>query len=94
MVAETHQRLDKYLWFARIVKTRDLAQALVEAGQVRLNRVRVAKPGHDVAPGDHLTIALHGKVRVLKILALSPRRGPANAAKLLYEEIEAANGPM
>ena len=94
MPEETRQRLDKYLWFARIVKTRDLAQALVEGGQVRLNRAKVIKPGHDVAPGDHLTIALHGKVRVLKILALAPRRGPATVAKLLYEEIDAANGAM
>ena len=86
MPAETRQRIDKWLWFARIVRTRDFAAGLVEMGQIRINRAKVLKPGHDVAIGDVLTIALHGRVRVLKIMGLAGRRGPASAARDLYEE--------
>ena len=81
----SRQRIDKWLWFARIVKTRSLASGLVEAGQVRVNRQRITKPGHPVGPGDILTIALHSGVRVLKILACAERRGPTQAALALYD---------
>jgi ribosome-associated heat shock protein Hsp15 len=84
--AETRQRLDKWLWFARVVKTREAAAALVESGHVRLNRVKVLKPSHDVRPGDVLTITLHSRVRVLRVAGIAPRRGPAAAARLLYRE--------
>ena len=80
------QRLDKWLWFARVVKTRDDAAALVESGHVRINGQKTLKPGHGVKPGDVLTIVLHARVRVLKISALTERRGPAEAARLLYGE--------
>ena len=86
------QRLDKWLWFARLVKTRVLAVRLVEAGDVRVNRLRVAKPGHDVKPGDVLTILLHGHVRVLRIRGLAPRRGASAQAVTLYEDL-AQGGP-
>jgi ribosome-associated heat shock protein Hsp15 len=79
-------RLDKWLWFARVVKTREDAQRLIETGHVRLNRVKVVKPGHTVKPGDVLTIALNARVRVLEITALAPRRGDAASARLLYCE--------
>jgi len=79
------QRIDKWLWFARIVKTRPIASGLVETGQVRVNRHKVTRPGHPVGPGDVLTIALHGRVRVIKVLACAERRGPAPAAQALYE---------
>lgn len=79
------QRIDKWLWFARIVRTRPLASGLVEAGQVRVNRHRITKPGHPVGPGDILTIALHDRVRVFKILACAERRGSAKAAQALYD---------
>lgn len=90
MPAETRQRLDKWLWFARIVKTRPLAQGLVTAGHVRINRNRVVKPGHDVAVGDVLTIGLHSRVRVLRIVACGQRRGPAPEAQRLYEDLSAS----
>ena len=80
------QRIDKWLWFARIVKTRESAAALVSAGHVRLNRARLAKPSHDVRPGDVLTIVLNARVRVLRVLALAERRGAATAARSLYSE--------
>lgn len=80
------QRLDKWLWFARVVKTREAASRLVEAGHVRLNGQKLLKPGHAVKPGDVLTIVLNARVRVLHVEALAERRGPAEAARLLYRE--------
>ncbi len=68
------------------MKTRVLAAALVEAGHVRLNRVKVLKPGHAVGPGDVLTIALNARVRVLKVAACAARRGSAAEAQRLYSE--------
>jgi ribosome-associated heat shock protein Hsp15 len=82
------QRLDKWLWFARILKTRTLAAQLIEGGKVRVNRVRVVKPSHSVQQGDVLTIALRGHVLVLRILAGGTRRGPPPEARLLYEPVD------
>jgi ribosome-associated heat shock protein Hsp15 len=73
-----------------VVKTRSLAQSLVAAGQVRLNRVKLAKPAHDVALGDVLTVAVAGHVRVLKVTGFAERRGAAPMARLLYEELDPA----
>ena len=68
---ESRQRLDKWLWFARIVKTREDSQSLIEAGHVRINRAKVTKPGHGVKPGDVLTIVLNARVRVLRVEAFA-----------------------
>ena len=84
--APGRQRLDKWLWFARVVKTREAAASLVEGGHVRLNGQKTLKPGHGVKPGDVLTIALNSRVRVLHVEGLAERRGPAEAARLLYRE--------
>jgi ribosome-associated heat shock protein Hsp15 len=81
------QRLDKFLWHARVVKARTSAAELVESGYVRINGVRETSPGHAVKPGDVLTIALDRTVRVLRVVAFSERRGDANAARVLYEEL-------
>ncbi len=81
------QRLDKYLWFARVTKTRTLAAKLVSSGQVRINAERVTSPSKAVAPGDVLTITLERAIRVLKVLQPGSRRGPYEEARLLYEEI-------
>jgi ribosome-associated heat shock protein Hsp15 len=81
------QRLDKWLWYCRVVKTRSLAARLVSEGKVRLNRVRVDKPRQAVKPGDVLTVAVHERVRVLKVVAPGVRRGPAVEARALFEEI-------
>ena len=83
------QRLDKFIWFARLVKTRNLAARLVEAGQVRVNGRRTTAPAKAVAVGDVLTIALEREVRVMKVLALGDRRGPYMEASCLYEDIGA-----
>jgi ribosome-associated heat shock protein Hsp15 len=81
------QRLDKWLWFARIVKSRTLAAQVIVQGKVRINRVRVAKASQSVRPGDVLTIALRGRVQVLKVIAEGLRRGPPSEARRLYEDL-------
>ncbi|MFZ5672944.1 MAG: RNA-binding S4 domain-containing protein [Pseudomonadota bacterium] len=83
----SRQRIDKWLWFARMAKTRTLAAAIVSQGQVRLNKVKVAKPAQEVAPGDIITLAAHGRVRVIRVLAIGARRGPASEARTLYEDM-------
>lgn len=81
------QRLDKWLWHARVVKARTSAAALVEAGHVRINGVREKAPGHSVKVGDVLTIRLDYGVRILKVVAFSERRGDASSARVLYDEL-------
>ncbi|HLZ03059.1 MAG TPA: S4 domain-containing protein [Bradyrhizobium sp.] len=81
------QRLDKFLWHARVVKARSSAAQLVARGYVRINGVRETSPGHAVKIGDVLTIALDRAVRVLKVVGFSERRGDADAARVLYEEL-------
>ncbi|HEX8640451.1 MAG TPA: RNA-binding S4 domain-containing protein [Allosphingosinicella sp.] len=85
-------RLDKFLWFARIVKTRSAAQALAEQGRIRIAG-RVADRAHaPVRAGDVLTFAQRGQVRVLRIEALPARRGPPAEARLLYSELTSEAG--
>ena len=81
-------RLDKFLWFARIVKTRALAQAMAEDGRLRLNGRLVDKAHATVRAGDVLGFARHGTVRVLRIDALPVRRGPVPEARSLYTELD------
>lgn len=83
---DTRQRVDKWLWHARVVRTRTLAQKLAESGHVRLNGVRIAASSQPVRVGDVLTIALEERVRVLEVRALAERRGSAIAAAALYED--------
>ena len=80
-------RLDKFLWFARFVKTRDAAQALAEEGRLRLGGRIVDRAHAAVRVGDVLSFALHGKVRVIRVEALPARRGPAAEARTLYSEV-------
>lgn len=82
------QRLDKWLWHARVVKARTSAAELVESGHVRINGVREKSPGHAVKEGDVVTIALDRAVRVLKVTGFSERRGDATAARVLYEDLQ------
>jgi ribosome-associated heat shock protein Hsp15 len=78
-------RIDKWLFHARFYRTRAMAQAAASAGKVRLNGVRVKKPGHLLRPGDILTLGRGGEIVALKVLALAERRGPAPEAQRLYE---------
>jgi ribosome-associated heat shock protein Hsp15 len=82
------QRLDKWLWHARVVKARTSAAGLIEAGHVRINGVREKAPGHAVKAGDVLTIGLDRTVRILKVIGFSERRGDASAARVLYEDLQ------
>jgi len=81
------QRLDKWLWFARVVKSRTLAAELVVLGKVRVNRVRAVKASQTLRPGDVVTLVLAGRVLILKVLAPGVRRGPATEARRLYQPI-------
>ena len=81
------QRLDKWLWHARVVRARASAAALVEAGHVRINGTREKSPGHAVKAGDVITVGLDRTVRVLKVAGFSERRGDASAASMLYEDL-------
>ena len=81
------QRLDKWLWFARVVKTRTLAAKLVSEGHVRINAQKVDAPAKQVSADDVLTISLERQVRILKVLAPGERRGPYEEARLLYEDL-------
>ena len=82
------QRLDKWLWHARVVKARTSAAALIEAGHVRINGVREKAPGHAVKAGDVLTVGLERGVRILKVIGFSERRGDAAAARVLYVDLQ------
>jgi len=86
-------RLDKWLWQARFFKTRSLAAAIASKGKVRINRMLVTKSHYKVRPGDVLTFAQGHEIRVVRILALGERRGPAVEAKTLYEEVNEASAP-
>jgi ribosome-associated heat shock protein Hsp15 len=87
MVAEGRQRIDKWLFFSRAVKSRSLAAKLVVAGRVRINRDKAAQASDLVRLGDVLTITLERRIFVWKVLGTGSRRGPAEEARLLYEDI-------
>ena len=72
-----------------MVKTRSLAQGLVEAGHVRLNRVKIAKSSHEVAAGDVVTVMAHGHLRVLEVAGFAERRGSAPDAQRLFRDLTA-----
>ena len=82
------QRLDKWLWHARVVKARSSAAALVEAGHVRINGVREKSPGHGIKAGDVLTIGLDHSVRILKVVGFAERRGDAASGRVLYDDLQ------
>lgn len=81
------QRIDKFLWFARFYKSRTLAAAMVSEGRVRVNGARCEKPSANVKLGDVLTFAAGARIKVIKVVAIGERRGPATEARLLYEDL-------
>jgi len=81
------QRVDKWLWHARMVRTRSDAAALTEAGYVRLNGKRITAPSHQVQIGDVVTLALDRSVKVIRVDCVCERRGPAAAARSLYSDM-------
>jgi ribosome-associated heat shock protein Hsp15 len=86
-LSDDRQRIDKWLWHARVVRTRSAAAALAVSGHVRVNGVRVVAPAKLVRAGDVVTIALDARVRVLKVTGFAPRRGAAEAGRALYEDL-------
>jgi ribosome-associated heat shock protein Hsp15 len=84
------QRIDKWLWHARVVRTRSAAAALADAGHVRLNGQRIDAPSRAVRAGDVVTIALDRAVRVLKVVGFAERRGSADTARVLFEDLSPA----
>jgi ribosome-associated heat shock protein Hsp15 len=81
------QRIDKWLWHARVVRTRSAAAALAASGHVRLNSQRIDAASRTVRLGDVVTIALDRTMRVLKVNGFAERRGSADAARTLYEDL-------
>lgn len=81
------QRIDKWLWHARMLRTRSDASAFVEAGHARINGARTKAPGHPVRNGDVITLALDRSVRVVEVSGFAERRGDAQAARVLYRDL-------
>jgi ribosome-associated heat shock protein Hsp15 len=80
-------RVDRFLFFIRLVKSRTLAQGLIETGHVRVDGRRVEKSSEEVRVGSILAFPLHERVRILRVLCLPERRGPATEARACYEEL-------
>ncbi|MGZ5850620.1 MAG: RNA-binding S4 domain-containing protein [Methyloceanibacter sp.] len=87
------QRLDKWLWCARVVKTRSAAFRLIADGKVRINGVRALKASRLVHAGDVVTAMSVGQLSVLRVIAIAERRGPATAALSLYEDLTPREAP-
>lgn len=87
------QRVDKWLWNARFFKTRTLAARHCSAGRIRVNRGRVTKPSFTIRPGDILTFPQAHAIRVVRVVAIASRRGPAIEARILYEDLSPEPAP-
>lgn len=94
MIASGTQRIDKWLFFSRAVKSRSLAAKLVEAGGVRINREKATQSSDSVKLGDVLTITLERRILVYRVLSLGERRGPAVEARLMYEDLSPDSTPL
>jgi len=90
MADAPRQRVDRWLYFARVVKSRSLAARLVQAQAVRVNREKIDQPAHALKVGDVLTITLDRRVLVYRVVAPGERRGPAAEARSLYEDLSPA----
>ena len=85
-------RIDRYLHCIRLVKSRTLAQTLVDTGHVRIDGKRVEKPSDAVHVGSTITVPLRGDVSIIRVLDLPNRRGPASEARTCYEELDPLPG--
>jgi len=81
-------RLDKWFWYARFIKSRSLATKLCNSGKVRVNGSLIKKAHQSIVPGDVLTFPAGPNIRVIKIIKLGNRRGPAKEAQALYEDLQ------
>ena len=89
-MSEQRLRLDKWLWYARFYKSRTLASGACATGRMRVNGVPIAKAHQAVKAGDVLTFPQGPHLRVIRVLSLGVRRGPASEARLLYENLAPA----
>lgn len=80
-------RIDRFLFFVRLVKSRTIAQHVIDEGYVRIDGKRVEKPAEEVRVGSIVALPLRAEVQVLRVLALPARRGPAAEARACYEEL-------
>jgi ribosome-associated heat shock protein Hsp15 len=87
------QRIDKWLWHARVVRTRSAAAALAQAGHVRVNGQRIDAASRPVRPGDVVTVALDRRVRVIKVIGFAERRSSSENARSLYEDLAPPPAP-
>ncbi len=87
MTEQDSLRVDKYLWFARFFKTRSLATKRANGGRIRINGNKIKKSSDTVRIGDILTFAQGNEIRVIRVLNLGTRRGPAQEAQSLYEDM-------
>ena len=92
-IREETQRLDKWLWYARVVKSRTLAATLITQGKIRVNGEKADKPSYTIKPGDIITSTVQRHVRVLRVGAAGTRRGPAAEAMTLYEDLSPPQAP-
>jgi len=89
----TEQRLDKWLWCARVTKTRSSAARLIADGKVRINGDRVVKPSRLVRADDVITSVHSGRLTIVRVVGIAERRGPASVAQALYEDLTPQNTP-
>ena len=80
-------RIDRFLHCIRLVKSRTLAQGLIDSGHVRIDGKRVLKPAEDVRAGQVVALPLRGAIRILRVVDLPSRRGPPGEARACYEEL-------
>ncbi len=80
-------RVDRFLHCIRLVKSRTLAQAIIESGHVRIDGKRIGKSSDEVRVGSIIALPLHGRVRILRVVCLPQRRGPSAEARACYEEV-------
>ena len=92
--SEESCRLDKWLWHARFVKTRSLAQDVCARGGVRINGQLTAKAHHRIRPGDVLTFPLASRIRIVRVIGTAERRGSAEVAQTLYEDLTPDADPV
>ncbi len=81
------RRIDQWLFFTRLCKSRSLAGRLVEAGKIRINKEKISKPAHPVAIGNVITAMINHRLMVIEVLAIGQRRGPATEAIELYKDL-------
>jgi len=92
-LTDDRQRIDKWLWHARVVRTRVAAASLAQAGHVRINGQRIDASSRPVRRGDVVTVALDRSVCVMRVTGFAERRGPSEGARLLYDDLTALAVP-